>query len=905
MERKFFAITVACLITLFVITLDTKAQDEEWKKIAGPWLWMIVPTEEGMGGADSIETDSLDEASNDLQITEQYIALNGANEGEEIGEYAWQSGFIDVEPPGIADVLFGDGNINKAIGPIYGVGDLDDHTSYALITVYSDILQSGTIGISSDDAFKIWLNGGELGFKDVNRSANAQKPQDTFGIDLEEGPNLLMVKVSERDRKWAMYVSLKVDNLATIRFEKTQRKTFLPGTALLPEHVEIETTLVIAGLHFTKGEFPRLSPGQEFALFADIRKRNESTTVTKVKFLSNGPIEFPNGVITELEAFFDGELGYTDYVHLTAHEAKAHTANPEKPHAHTNAINVPGKYSYSVCVEGLDAAGNTIDDCSEVVITVKTPQADLVVESIEARSIAGDPIDSLPIKDPNFKLHVTVKNQGTQHSSSAILRYYRSANEIISKSDTELSVLDTNGNYVAAHHVILPLAPDETVSLFLETQAVQSAGNQYYGAYVDSLERDGYTDNDWSQPFKLLVFGEVGLKVPDDLISQVAFGSGFTYFVLKAHFPKVMTDAGYSIGDCIIGLDLPDVPSKPDRNLAWNPGYFSYPLATPGHRIGLAQEAQRTKNRKTWEVVIQSGVSAVLTIGTIATGGASVGVLAAISVKVKVTAAAGLQGGLLAYRLWTIDDIPEEEQEILSSTADPVLIFRPFIPKTDFNFWDDVLDVLPDSLYSTSHFTDKAIDVLFLVKSSAVRQNLGITISQTYKLPKSDKQEAAAYRGIWNLEETWHLENPGAAAPSARPMSLADYPPFQRLSPDVQEYLLRQFGEFGTPREATEWQIPEVTSLLPNYPNPFNPETWIPYQLSKPADVTLTIYDIHGRVVRGLDLGHQRAGMYHNRSRAAHWNGRNAVGEPVASGLYFYTLKAGEFAATRKMLIRK
>ena len=95
------------------------------------------------------------------------------------------------------------------------------------------------------------------------------------------------------------------------------------------------------------------------------------------------------------------------------------------------------------------------------------------------------------------------------------------------------------------------------------------------------------------------------------------------------------------------------------------------------------------------------------------------------------------------------------------------------------------------------------------------------------------------------------------------------------------------------------------TSLLPNYPNPFNPETWIPYQLAKSADVTLTIYDIQGRVVRDLDLGHQRAGMYQSRARAAHWDGRNAHGEPVASGVYFYTLKAGDFTATRKMLIRK
>ena len=98
---------------------------------------------------------------------------------------------------------------------------------------------------------------------------------------------------------------------------------------------------------------------------------------------------------------------------------------------------------------------------------------------------------------------------------------------------------------------------------------------------------------------------------------------------------------------------------------------------------------------------------------------------------------------------------------------------------------------------------------------------------------------------------------------------------------------------------------PKETALLPNYPNPFNPETWIPYQLATPADVTLTIYDTQGHVVRTLDLGYQAVGIYENRSRAAYWDGRNAVGEPVASGVYFYTLTAGEFTATKKMLIRK
>ena len=99
--------------------------------------------------------------------------------------------------------------------------------------------------------------------------------------------------------------------------------------------------------------------------------------------------------------------------------------------------------------------------------------------------------------------------------------------------------------------------------------------------------------------------------------------------------------------------------------------------------------------------------------------------------------------------------------------------------------------------------------------------------------------------------------------------------------------------------------LPSKTALLPNYPNPFNPETWIPYQLAAPTDVTLHIYSAGGTLVRTLALGHRSAGMYHSRNRAAYWDGRNQHGEVVANGLYFYTLSTGDFTATRKMLIRK
>ena len=149
-----------------------------------------------------------------------------------------------------------------------------------------------------------------------------------------------------------------------------------------------------------------------------------------------------------------------------------------------------------------------------------------------------------------------------------------------------------------------------------------------------------------------------------------------------------------------------------------------------------------------------------------------------------------------------------------------------------------------------------------------------------------------------------------AAAPSTNARALA-----MLTAADVGQWLA-QAGELELTEATSQRGVlfleqllaaltPKETALLPNYPNPFNPETWIPYRLSEDADVTLTIYDTTGVVVRRLDLGHQLAGHYADRGRAAYWDGRNARGESVASGVYFYTLTAGDFTATRKMLIRK
>ena len=150
----------------------------------------------------------------------------------------------------------------------------------------------------------------------------------------------------------------------------------------------------------------------------------------------------------------------------------------------------------------------------------------------------------------------------------------------------------------------------------------------------------------------------------------------------------------------------------------------------------------------------------------------------------------------------------------------------------------------------------------------------------------------------------------GAAAPSLHSDALEMF-----TAADVQQWLsqaqLMNLTDVRSQRGIIFLQqllaalTPKKTVLLANYPNPFNPETWIPYHLSKDAEVTLQIYAMDGTLMRRFTLGHQPAGMYQSRSRAAYWDGRNAFGEPVASGVYFYTLTAGNFTATRKMLIRK
>ena len=181
-------------------------QETAWganRRITGPWLWMIAPTKANQGGQASTEVDSLDEASNG-KVTEEEVAKNGANEGDEVGDYEWTIGTLPA-----------DGNINATVVSIgmTNVADFNDVTSYALITLKTTKAQRDVImGVNSDDSIKVWLNGEVVHTNAVNRGrGNANAFQDTFEVDLERGNNILMVKVSERGGGWGMYVGIDAD----------------------------------------------------------------------------------------------------------------------------------------------------------------------------------------------------------------------------------------------------------------------------------------------------------------------------------------------------------------------------------------------------------------------------------------------------------------------------------------------------------------------------------------------------------------------------------------------------------------------------------------------------------------------------------------------------------------------
>ena len=647
-------------------------------------------------------------------------------------------------------------------------------------------------------------------------------------------------------------------------------------------------------LQFTKvwAEPINVAPGKEFKLYAIVS--NSGGNSDKTTLWWSGPSEDDPTVHTELKAIripslplSDGKTFVTESITVTAPET-------------------PGEYDYAPSINRVDGEENTENNYANSV-TVPVGVPNLLIESvlISSRGDENNKKEGPIFANPGeaFNLHVAFRNSGSPTSDQTVLRYYRSLNATISETDTplgtpresaEIVTLPENGTvHRVLWHLYFPYTP----------------GIYHYGVCLDKVARETDTQNN-CKAITVIVLG-TRLDIPQGLISNVGYGKNNTYFVLNPKFAKLSrTD------------DTPRyIPHKSTITLYI--GNVQYAMLTLEPPPSVGEQVQELGKK----------IGEVLTI--------------AVSGKVKLASATSQ---FLIKSIGPAVNVTDLRFRIgdIENPNNPPQVSMTYYPNTDFNRGKTIegdvpiLFVIQNQRLSSVHFhveqqyyeegnwvptnvdfeapvRDYGDSLLGKLYSTAVNFVSGVTnvlwetLSQFVNKINNNlfvgyPNLTVRYRGEWNLEETFREENPDlAAAPSAYPMSLVDYAPFQRLSPEAQAYLLQlsEDPNFRKTIAIETQQIPEQTSLLANYPNPFNPETWIPYQLTEPADVKLTIYDINGHAVRTLDLGHQRAGTYHGRSRAARWDGRNAQGEPVASGVYFYTLKAGDFTATRKMLIRK
>ena len=208
---------------------------------------------------------------------------------------------------------------------------------------------------------------------------------------------------------------------------------------------------------------------------------------------------------------------------------------------------------------------------------------------------------------------------------------------------------------------------------------------------------------------------------------------------------------------------------------------------------------------------------------------------------------------------------------------------------------------------------DGSVDAMDSALVTAAMGQTGDSITN----PRTDVNGDNSVDNADLLLVTEHFSNPTMGAPSSEEVlaliGSTTLKSLDRSTLEAQLNILRTENDgslkyqraIGLLQSFLAAMHPHKTQLLANYPNPFNPETWIPYQLANSSDVQITIYDVRGTVVRHLALGHQAVGHYTTRSRAAYWDGRNAYAERVASGIYFYQLQADKVSLLRKMVILK
>ena len=921
--KKTLIAVLALLLTATLFITNTTAQE----KITGPWLWIIAPTEANEGGANSIDIDSLAIASGGT-VTESDIATNGANAGGRIGNFVWTLGEISET---------GSDNINECLNRIGMInGDVNDHSSYALFQFKVDTVQHGvTMHVGSDDAIKVWLNGKVVHNNAVNRGAGGF--QDNFQVNLVAGENLLLVKVSERGGDWSMFVgmdallgeivSIPDLNLASAIREAAQLPSGTPITTRTMERlqgIQIHNRGIrdLTGLQLAMNlQQLVLEDESLIADFSPLEKLPQLTSLslngtavwnvtplanlTQLKALSLRETAIDLSFLaslTQLETLDLSSTGVSDVSPL-ASLTQLQTLN-----LGSTGVSDVSPLASLTQLETLDLSSTGVSDVSPLASLTQLQTLNLGSTGVSDVS----PLASLTQLETLDLSSTGVSDVSPLASLTQLqtlnLRSTGVSDVVPLANLTQLEKLEINNTGVVDVVPLANLTQLKTLNLAgTDLSDIVPLANLTQLEWLDL----GGTDVWDVTPFTSLTQLE-WLNLTNTDVSDVTSLTNLTQLkALNLNSTDVADMSLLFVGNlrlenCPLSYTAIHtyIPAMQARGI-WvefdnvaHPALLKFfgdgqegepgvPLEKPFVVKAMDEHGKPMVGRTVqFDILEGRGTLSSNTVKTDASGNARVTLTLGRTTGVNKVKASVV--GIRSWVLFTALAIGTASELALDVNGDGVV---------------NILDL------------------------TAVSGQFGETGEN-----RADVNGDGAVN-IQDLVLVAGAFGEGAAAPSARAVSLA-----RLTASDVERWLGEARAVGGTSLSRYEMHkdqevsptgksqdqkallqlrgivaleqllanlIPKETALLANYPNPFNPETWIPYQLANPAEVTVTIYAANGAVVRTLNFGHRRAGSYASRSRAAYWDGRNAQGESVASGVYFYTLTAGDFAATRKMLILK
>ena len=584
------------------------------------------------------------------------------------------------------------------------------------------------------------------------------------------------------------------------------------------------------------------APGERFTLDATVRNSGTGASAA-----------------TQLRVYEDSD-DYRREQQIDRHSVRAISANSSRDESiPLTAPSEAGTYYYRVSVDTVTGESETDNnDSNWITIDVVVP---LVLESLQPSKVSLKSGES-------FTLTATVKNDGTARSAGTTVRYYRSTDNTLSSRDTRLG--SSNVSRIAA---------GATTQVSISLSAPQSPGTYYYGACVGDSET---YSGDACVVIKLNVLAVI---LPESQRPPMYW---------------VDTESGG-----LQSLTGPDV----QRFVQSVQDATGIAVDTAAGKIYWTEQMGDSKGRVRRANLNGSNVQLVKELNNVPYGIA----VDASNGKLYVT---NSRGKVQRFNL----DGSNFEWNFITNLASPGGIAVDAaggkvywteqtgestgrIRRADLDGSNvELLRELNNVPYDIAVYA--SIGKLYVTNSRGKVQRFNLDGSSfewnfivNLDAPRGIAVDAVDARIYWTARGKIQRANlngrnvqdvvTGLGAPADIALNVSPPPNAAAAAPSAA------------------MMSPNATALHANYPNPFNPETWIPYQLQKAADVEISIHDQRGVLVRQLSLGYQVAGQYLSRSRAAYWDGRNHVGEPVASGLYFYTLTAGDFSATRKMLILK